>query len=131
MAVYMGADHVVWAGQAGIVEDKTLAKNAQKLSLWAWFLASAASLATQTDDLTRALDDMTAASDDDEAKKEAAARARRVVFGVATNAAQAALALALLEKIPLSKRQTGALGVALSLAANCYALAPPLKKKTA
>ena len=73
---------------------------------------------------------MTAASDDEEAKKEAAARARRVVFGVATNAAQAALALALLEKIPLSKRQTGALGVALSLA-NCYALAPPLKKKTA
>ena len=32
------------------------------------------------------------------------------MMGVLTNGAQAALALALLEKLPLDKRQTGALG---------------------
>jgi len=53
-----------------------------------------------------------------------------VMAGVVTSGAQALLALALLEQIPMSKRKTGALGVFLS-AMNVYRMAPPLKKKTA
>ena len=52
---------------------------------------------------------------------------------VATSSAQAFLALALLDKTPfvtLSKRQVGALGVAISVA-NCVALAPERKSKVA
>jgi hypothetical protein len=37
----VGADHLVWAGQAGVLKDKELAGNMQKLSLWGWFAASA------------------------------------------------------------------------------------------
>ena len=130
MAVYMGADHLVWASSAGVIANKDLAKTAQKLSLWGWFAASVATVATLSGDLTAALDDMSAAGENEEAKRAAAARTRSVMMGVLTNGAQAALALALLEKLPLDKRQTGALGVALSLV-NCYNLAPPLKRKTA
>jgi hypothetical protein len=49
---------------------------------------------------------------------------------VVANATQATLALALLEKLNLSKRQVGGLGVFLSLL-NCYTMAPALKRKTA
>jgi hypothetical protein len=63
-------------------------------------------------------------------KRDAARVARGVMAGVVTSGAQALLALALLEQIPMSKRKTGALGVFLS-AMNVYRMAPPLKKKTA
>ena len=56
--------------------------------------------------------------------------ARGVMAGVVTNGAQALLALALLEKVSMSKKQTGALGVFLS-AMNVYKLTPPMKRKTA
>ena len=48
----------------------------------------------------------------------AAAKARAHMGAVATSAAQAFLALALLEKTSLSKRRVAALGIAVS-AANC------------
>ena len=109
---------------AGIVEDVLGEKRAEALGCVArergW---------RRDGRLTRALDDMPPRATTTRRRRRPR-RGRGAVFGVATNAAQAALALALREKKPLSKRQTGALGVALSLA-NCYALAPPLKKKTA
>ena len=131
MAVYMGADHFVWAGQAGVIKDKDLAGNMQKLSLWGWFAASCASLIMQTNALTKALDDMTAAGNDEDDKKAAAVRVQKIMMDIVTNSTQGVLALALLEKIPLDKRKTGALGIFLS-ALNCYNLAPPLalKRKT-
>lgn len=90
MAVYMGADHLVWAGQAGVLQDKELAGNMQKVSLWAWFAASAAGLATQINQLTGALDDMTAAVDED-GKKTAAARVQKIMLDIVTNSAQGVL----------------------------------------
>ena len=146
MAIYFGCDHVVWAHAAGVVKDAALAKNMQKLSLWGWFIASCAGLYAQTGDLTDALDDMTDANrEESEAvaagdgvavasasarKRDAARVARGVMAGVVTNGAQALLALALLEKVSMSKKQTGALGVFLS-AMNVYKLTPPMKRKTA
>ena len=37
MAVYFGADHVVWAQQAGLLNNKQLTTRAQKASLYGWF----------------------------------------------------------------------------------------------
>jgi len=146
MALYFGCDHVVWAHAAGVVKDAALAKNMQKLSLWGWFIASCAGLYTQTGALTDALDDMTDANKEESdavaagdgiatasasaRKRDAARVARGVMAGVVTNGAQALLALALLEKVSMSKKQTGALGVFLS-AMNVYKLTPPMKRKTA
>lgn len=39
MAVYFGADHVVWAGQAGLVTDKTLLERYASLVVSATFKA--------------------------------------------------------------------------------------------
>lgn len=146
MALYFGCDHVVWAHGAGVVKDAAFAKNMQKISLWGWFIASCAGLYAQTGELTAALDEMTDANKEESdasrakdgtavatasaRKRDAARVARGVMAGVVTSGAQALLALALLEQIPMSKRKTGALGVFLS-AMNVYRMAPPLKKKTA
>ena len=155
MALYVGADHVVWAASAGIFTAENAKARGdffQKLSLWSWFAASVASVLTQTSDLTKALDEMSAlkedVEEDDDGKKSkndddkkaakkdrlekqraAAAHARAHMRAVVTSGAQALLALALLDKTPLSKRHVGALGVAVSLA-NCAALAPARKSKT-
>jgi len=130
MAVYMGCDHFVWAGQAGVLTDKKLAADMQKVSFWGWFVASVAGLVEQTNALNAALDEMSAAADEVE-KRAAAVRVQKIMFGIVTNSAQGLLALSLLEKIPaMDKRKTGALGIFLSLL-NCYNLAPPLKAKTA
>lgn len=143
MALYVGADHVVWATSAGVLsggDAKARGERFQKVSLWAWFVASLASAAAQTGDLTRALDEMSAVkrdsedtdsgTDTDEARLVAAAKARAHMGAVATSAAQAFLALALLEKTSLSKRRVAALGIAVS-AANCVSLTPVRKSKTA
>lgn len=143
MALYVGADHVVWATSAGVLsggDAKARGERFQKVSLWAWFVASLASAAAQTGDLTRALDEMSAVKrdsedtdtdvDSDEARLVAAAKARAHMGAVATSAAQAFLALALLEKTSLSKRRVAALGIAVS-AANCVSLTPVRKSKTA
>jgi|Transcript_4567 hypothetical protein len=136
MAVYMGADHFVWLTSSGVLNDgpsKERQSFFQNLSLWSWFAASLATVAQQTSDLTGALDDMSSCGDDEVSKKQAAKKARTVMASVATSSAQAFLALALLDKTPfvtLSKRQVGALGVAISVA-NCVALAPERKSKVA
>ena len=67
---------------------------------------------------------------DTEAKRAAAAKARAHMGAATVSAAQALLALALLDKTPLKKRHVAALGVAVSLA-NCASLAPSRKSKTA
>lgn len=143
MALYVGADHVVWATSAGVLsgaDARARGERFQKVSLWAWFVASVASAAAQTGDLTQALDEMSAVKrdsedtdtdvDTDEARLVAAAKARAHMGAVATSAAQAFLALALLDKTSLSKRRVAALGVAVSLA-NCASLTPARKSKTA
>ena len=132
MALYVGADHVVWATSAGVLsggDAKKRGERFQKLSLWAWFVASVASAAAQTGDLTQALDEMSAVpkrdskdtdtdvdTDNEAPRLVAAAKARAHMGAVATSAAQAFLALALLEKTSLSKRHVAALGVAVSVA---------------
>lgn len=55
-ALYFGADHVVWASQAGLVTDKAKVDRAQKISLYSWLGASCCTIAGElTEILRRAL----------------------------------------------------------------------------
>lgn len=129
MFCYFGADHFVWAGQAGIVTDKETLSNMQKISFWGWFAGSIAGLIQQLGEFNRLLEELNKTSEEEE-RKAVLAKAQKCMLGITTNSTQAVLALGLLEKLPLDKRQCGALGVFLS-ALNIYSLAPPLKAKSA
>jgi hypothetical protein len=48
MAIYFGADHLVWAYQIGLTTDKAAGERWQKLSLRAWALGSLCSVAVET-----------------------------------------------------------------------------------
>lgn len=52
MTCYFVGDHLVWAGQAGLMQDKDFLSNMGKLSLWGWFGGSASGMALQTSELT-------------------------------------------------------------------------------
>jgi len=157
MCAYFGFDHIVWLTQAGVQKNAKLGEVAQKLSYWGWFAGSAAALFLDTNELNVLLDtmkekgfgklpndededDSVVMNDEEEAQREAEKeelrqRARKVFVGLITNSAQSLLALALLEKIAMSKRKVGMLGVFLS-AVNIATLLPPLdlskpKTKTA
>jgi hypothetical protein len=47
MAIYFGADHIVWAQQAGLINNKQLTDRAQKASLYGWFGGSLCTLASE------------------------------------------------------------------------------------
>ena len=53
MAAFFGFDHVVWAGSAGLVEDKALVERAQRLSFYGWLLGSLCTLAVELAELRR------------------------------------------------------------------------------
>lgn len=52
-AAFFGFDHVVWAGGAGLVEDKALLERAQELSFYGWWLGSLCGLALDLAELRR------------------------------------------------------------------------------
>jgi len=129
MFCYFGGDHFVWAGQAGIVTDKETLSNMQKVSFWGWFAGSVAGLVQQLAEFNRLLEELNKTTNEED-RKAVLAKTQKCMLGITTNSTQAVLALGLLEKLPLDKRQCGALGVFLSCL-NIYNLAPPLKAKTA
>ena len=51
MAVYFAADHVVWAGQAGLTTDAKKLARWQKVSLWAWFGGSVCTLLQECEEI--------------------------------------------------------------------------------
>jgi len=135
MAAFFGFDHVVWAGGAGLVEDKTLLEKAQKLSFYGWLLGSLCQLAADAAELRKLLaarDKARAAAGDAPGAAAAADAAaapalhQRAIAATGT-AAQAALAAALLGLLPLKPRTIGLIGVTTSAIA-CYQLMPPLPK---
>jgi hypothetical protein len=133
MAAFFGFDHVVWAGGAGLVEDKTLLEKAQKLSFYGWLLGSLCQLAADAAELRKLLaarEKARAVAGDAPgaaaAADEAALPALRTRAIAATGtAAQAVLAAALLGLLPLKPRTIGLLGVTTSAIA-CYQLCPAL-----
>lgn len=47
MSIYFGGDHVVWASQAGLLQNKNITQRAQKLSLYGWFGGSLCTIVTE------------------------------------------------------------------------------------
>ena len=156
MCAYFGFDHAVWATSAGVVADesKAMGEYAQKASYWGWFIGSASGLFIDTAELNALLDAMRekgfarmegADEEDEDAsevererrdaeREEIRRRARKVFVGLITNSAQTVLALALLERVKMSKRKIGALGMFLSavhVASILPPAIPPAKEKTA
>jgi TorA maturation chaperone TorD len=135
MAAFFGFDHVVWAGGAGLVDDKTTLEKAQKLSFYGWLLGSLCQLAADAAELRKLLaarEKARAAAGDAPGAAAAADAAaapalhQRALAATGT-AAQAALAAALLGLLPLKPRTIGLIGVTTSAIA-CYQLLPPLPK---
>ena len=143
MFCYFAFDHTVWAMSVGVVaDDGTLSQRAQRASLWGWFAGSACGLYLDTNDLNGLLDEMKASGfgendgeedgneEDDAAREVLRAKARKVFAGLITNSAQTILALALLEKVKMSKRNIGAVGMFLS-AVNIATMLPPTSAPSA
>ncbi|KAI3436582.1 hypothetical protein D9Q98_005998 [Chlorella vulgaris] len=125
MSIYFGADHVVWAQQAGLLNNKSLTDRAQKTSLYGWFGGSlctiilelyelAAQTARQPGESTEAY-----AARQDKIQPEVTKRCLTLIHACF----QAALAMGLLELRPWKPRTVGALGIIASLM-NCYMLYP-------
>ena len=130
MSAYMAFDHVVFLGATGLVTNKQITELCQKLSYYGWFVGSVAGLYQSANELGKCVRDVADADDDEDRKRDIAKVAKPVFTAITTNTLQALLALALLEKIPMKKRNVGALGMALSLL-NVYSMfpaAPPQEK---
>lgn len=51
LATYFAADHVVWAFQIGLIQDKTVGERAQKVSLWGWALGSVLTMVIEANNI--------------------------------------------------------------------------------
>ncbi|KAG2500202.1 hypothetical protein HYH03_001782 [Edaphochlamys debaryana] len=133
MAVYFGADHVVWAHQIGLIQDKKVGERYQKLSLWSWALGSLCTVATESYGIaSTSVVRKEGESEEDYAKRvnEVKAAINQKVFVLVHALVQAALASGLLQLLPLKPRTVGLLGVVAS-AMNCYLLLPAYPKPVA
>ncbi|GIL49947.1 hypothetical protein Vafri_6243 [Volvox africanus] len=130
MAIYFGADHVVWAHQIGLISDKKIGERYQKLSLWSWALGSVCTIAAEGWQITAA----NVTRKEGETEEEYGKRVEEVkkqinqrLFILIHALFQAALAAGLLQVAPLKPRTVGFLGVVAS-AMNCYMLLPAYPK---
>lgn len=124
-AMYFGADHVVWASQAGILTNKALVDKFQKTSLYSWFGASLCTGLTELYELAQAAKKR---PDEDEASwrervRRSKAEIDRRAFVLTHAVVQALLAAGLLQLRPWKPRFVGLLGLVASLM-NCYLLYP-------
>jgi Peroxisomal biogenesis factor 11 (PEX11) len=127
MAIYFGADHVVWAQQAGLLTKKDLVARAQKTSLYGWFGGSLCTILTEVYEIGALTLRREGESDEeyrDRQYKDGAEVQRRLLTLIHA-CFQAALAMGLLELRPWKPRTVGALGIIAS-ALNCYMLFPPV-----
>uniref|UniRef100_A0A7S0YFR0 Peroxisomal biogenesis factor 11 n=1 Tax=Polytomella parva TaxID=51329 RepID=A0A7S0YFR0_9CHLO len=146
MATYFAADHINWAWQIGILNDKAIGEKFGRISLFGWGIGSILTVvgeAMQMNAQLRAAADAVAVegrrADESEADYErrltaaeaaaaaAQSKARQHLFVLAHGGVQAILAFGLLGKIKLSPRTTGLLGVTASVM-NCYLLFPAYPK---
>ncbi|KAG2435495.1 hypothetical protein HYH02_011790 [Chlamydomonas schloesseri] len=133
MAVYFGADHVVWAHQIGLISDKKVGERYQKLSLWSWALGSVCTVATESYQIAaKSVVRKEGESEEDYAKRveEVKKQINQHLFVLIHGLFQAALAAGLLQLLPLKPRTVGFLGVVAS-AMNCYMLLPAYPKPVA
>lgn len=130
MAIYFGADHVVWAGQAGLVSNKTLLERFQKASLYGWAGGSLCTVISESWELVQ----LNKIKRKDESEEAWQARQAKAISEINSHSlvlfhglVQAALACGLLGLTNWKPRFVGFLGVVAS-AINCYMLFPALPK---
>ncbi|MEW5303817.1 MAG: hypothetical protein WDW36_006472 [Sanguina aurantia] len=126
MAIYFGADHLVWAYQIGLTTDKAASERFQKVSLWSWALGSLCAVISESWALTAMALPKEAMEDEAAFQKRqevAQAKVNQRVITLVHSVIQAALAAGLLQVLPFQPRTVGLLGVAASLI-NCYMLMP-------
>mmetsp|Transcript_14982 Transcript_14982/g.32478 ORF Transcript_14982/g.32478 Transcript_14982/m.32478 type:complete len:241 (+) Transcript_14982:194-916(+) len=133
MAIYFGADHLVWAHQIGLANNKTSQERWQKLSLYSWALGSVCTVVSEVWSITSLSVVKKEGESDEEYKKrvdDARAQINQRMFVLVHGLVQAALAAGLLQLAPLKPRTVGFLGVVAS-AMNCYMLYPSYPKLAA
>lgn len=127
-AIYFGADHVVWAGQAGIYLNKESLERWQKTSLWSWFGASSCTIVNECYELAQ-IAKTHRKNESLEAWRQRQSKAfdeiNQRLLTLFHACVQAALAMGLLGVRPWKPRFVGFLGVVAS-AINCYMLYPAL-----
>lgn len=125
MAIYFGADHVVWAQQAGLLNNKDLTNRAQKWSLYGWFGGSLCTIVQELHALSGLLVARVGESREEYTARVDKARGEinKRLFVLVHACFQALLAMGLLELRPWKPRTVGALGIVAS-AMNCYLLWP-------
>jgi hypothetical protein len=133
-ALYFGADHVVWASQAGLTTNKALVDRAQKVSLYSWLGASCCTIASELTEILRAALPAILVQEPEEEDAVYLRRQQAAVDEINKRgltlfhaSVQALLAVGLLQLRPWKPRAVGALGVVAS-AINCYMLFPSLPK---
>ncbi|KAL6782568.1 hypothetical protein ACKKBG_A07305 [Auxenochlorella protothecoides x Auxenochlorella symbiontica] len=127
MAIYFGGDNIVWASQAGILQNKTLILRAQKASLYGWAGGSVIGVITELHELqgltARRVGEVEEVY---QARLEKnGAEITRHLLLLVHSLVQALLAVGLLELRPWKPRTVGMLGIIAS-ALNCYMLFPAL-----
>lgn len=127
MSIYFGADHVVWAQQAGLMSNKSLTDRAQKTSLYGWFGGSLCTIVLELYELAAVAARQPGESSADYQARLDKARPdiNKRLLTLIHACFQAALAMGLLELRPWKPRTVGALGVIASIM-NCYMLYPSL-----
>jgi hypothetical protein len=131
MAIYFGADHLVWAHQIGLTTDKKFGERAQKVSLYSWALGSVCTIIGESWQISlKMVQRKERESDEDyEARvKEAQAVINNHLFVLLHALIQGLLAGGLLQLLPFKPRTVGLLGMTAS-AMNCYLLLPSYPKK--
>lgn len=126
MALYFAADHVVWAHQIGLIEDKKVGERYQKMSLWSWALGSACTIVGEGWQISSLSVKRREGEGDEEYGRRVEEVKRQVnqrLFVLVHALVQAFLAMGLLNTIKLQPRTVGLLGVVAS-AMNCYLLLP-------
>eukprot|EP01024_Parvocaulis_polyphysoides_P068157 TRINITY_DN8268_c0_g1_i4.p1 TRINITY_DN8268_c0_g1~~TRINITY_DN8268_c0_g1_i4.p1 ORF type:complete len:259 (-),score=30.05 TRINITY_DN8268_c0_g1_i4:260-997(-) len=135
MAIYFGFDHVIWAHQAGLVQDKSFVERCQKISLWNWFCGSLCTICLEVLDLIklhkaqleREETKLTGNDNDEGSKVETHYRQLQQHYLKLIHAiSQAFLALGLAKALPFRPRQVASFGLVASLL-NCYMLYPSKK----
>ncbi|GAB4820863.1 hypothetical protein N2152v2_007909 [Parachlorella kessleri] len=125
MAIYFGADHIVWAQQAGILNNKELTDKAQKASLYGWFGGSLCTIVGEIYELAALCMKREGESEEEYRGRVAKARPEinKRLLVLIHALTQAALAAGLLELRPWKPRTVGFIGVVTSVM-NCYMLFP-------
>lgn len=129
MSIYFGADHVVWAQQAGLLSNKELTDRAQKASMYGWLGGSLCTIVGEIYEIQAITSRRKGETDEQYEERQVQCHGdvtRRTIVLIHA-AVQALLAAGLLQLRPWKPRTVGLIGVVASVM-NCYMLYPTIER---